>query len=221
MDTAFLSQTLFFRGIPPKELETVLECLCAQEKGFPKGAVVYHAGEMVEALGLVLRGRVQVESDDYWGNKSVLDSAGPGMVFAEAYACIPGQPLMVSVVAAMDSRILFLNVNRILQTCGKGCAHHREIIRNLLALSAQKNLALSRRIFHTSPKSIRGRLLSYLSFQAAHCESKGFTIPYNRQQLADYLNVDRSALSNELGKMRREGLIDFEKDRFTIKGGAL
>ena len=125
---------------------------------------------------------------------------------------------MVDVVAAEPTQALFLTVERVLTVCSHTCAHHARLVRNLLALSAQKNLNLSRKIFHTSARSIRGRLLSYLSEQAVRSGSRSFTIPYNRQQLADYLNVDRSALSNELGKMAREGLLRTERSRFTLLG---
>lgn len=216
MDFHFLENTLLFQGVHGSEIQAMLSCLGMEQKHFDKGAVIFHAGNPVQSLGLVLSGRISVENDDPWGNKSILDSIGPGFVFAETYACIPGEPLMVNVVASESSQVLFLNAGRILQTCPASCPHHSRLIHNLLAITAQKNLNLSRRIFHTSSKSIRGRLLSYLSFQAARCQSRDFTIPFNRQQLADYLSVDRSALSNELGKMQRDGLLIVSKNHFTI-----
>lgn len=179
--------------------------------------MIYRAGDTVQSMGLVLSGRVQIENDDLWGNKSVLDSIAPGMVFAETYAFLPGEPLMVSAVASEPSEILFLNGARILQSCPNACIHHSKLIRRLLTISSQKNLNLSRRIFHTSAKTIRGRLVSYLSGQAAQSQSPDFTIPFNRQQLADYLSVDRSALSNELGKMQRDGLLQVNKNHFILK----
>lgn len=124
---------------------------------------------------------------------------------------------MVSAVASEPSEILFLNGARILQSCPNACVHHGKLIRRLLTISSQKNLNLSRRIFHTSAKTIRGRLVSYLSVQAAQSQSPDFTIPFNRQQLADYLSVDRSALSNELGKMQRDGLLQVNKNHFILK----
>ena len=159
---------------------------------------------------------VQIENDDLWGHHSVLDSIPPGFVFAETYASLGDEPLMVTVTATRDTEVLFLNVKRLLKTCPNSCAHHSKFIQRLFMVSAQKNLNLSRRIFHTTPKSIRGRLLSYLSFQASAQGSLDFTIPFNRQQLADYLNVERSALSGELGKMQREGLLKTEKNHFTL-----
>ena len=217
MNYKFLSKTLLFRGNTEEEIKAMLSCLGAEQKHDIKGSTVYHAGEPVDAIGLVLSGRVQIENDDHWGNKSLLDSVGEGMIFAETYACIPGEPMQVSVTASENSEILFLNAARVLQTCPGACEYHGRLIRNLLTISAQKNLILSRRIFHTSPKSIRGRLLSYLSFQASSQGSSEFTIPFNRQQLADYLSVDRSALSNELGKMQKDGLLKVNKNHFIIR----
>ena len=218
MDVLFLSKTLLFRGTTPQEVQSILECLQAEKKHYQKSDVIYHAGDSVTSLGMVLSGSVSIENDDLWGNKSILDRIGPGQVFAETYACVSGEALMVSVVAAEASDILFMNVSRLLRICPHACEHHGKLIRNLLTISAQKNLNLSRRIFHTSSKSIRGRLLSYLSFQAVRQGRRDFTIPFNRQQLADYLSVDRSALSNELGKMQREGLLEVEKNRFRLSG---
>lgn len=217
MNYSFLSTTLLFQGISPQDIPPMLSCLGAKQQSFQKGTRIYQAGEIVSCLGLILSGKVSIESIDLWGNNSVLDLAGPGSIFAETYACIPREPLMVDVVAAESCEILFLNTQRLLTTCNSSCSHHSRLIRNLLSISARKNLTLSRRMFHTSSKSIRGRLLSYLSFQAARQGSRQFSIPFNRQQLADYLNVDRSALSNELGKMRREGLLDTDRNWFCLK----
>lgn len=216
MDVACLAQTPLFRGSTPEEVASMLACLGAVQRAYQKGAVIYCAGDTVQSMGLILSGSVHIESGDVWGNRSILDQAGPGQVFAETYACLPDEPLMVSVTAAADTQVLFLQTSRVLQTCTSACAHHARLIRNLLAISAQKNLILSRRIFHTSPKTIRGRLLSYLSAQALRENSRSFAIPFDRQQLADYLGVDRSALSAELGRMRAEGLIRFRKNEFEL-----
>lgn len=212
----FLTQTVLFQGSTIEEIQMILKCLKAEKKRFAKREIIYHAGDRVQSMGVVLSGSVYVENDDLWGNKSVLDHIEPGAVFGETYACVSKEPLMVSVVAAETTEILFLNMNRLLQTCSHVCKYHNRLIRNLLMISAQKNLNLSRRIFHTSSKSIRGRLLSYLSFQAACQGSYEFTIPYNRQQLADYLSVDRSALSNELSKMKKDGLLEVNRNYFYL-----
>lgn len=217
MDALFLSKTMLFSGISQSDIPSLLDCLGSEQKRYDREEIIYHAGDLVSSMGMVLSGRVQIETNDILGNRSVLDSVGPGSVFAETYASLPAEPLMISVSAAEPSDILFLNVSRLLDTCPSGCTFHSQLIRNLLAISAQKNLNLSRRIFHTASKSIRGRLLSYLSFQAAKEGSREFTIPFNRQQLADYLSVDRSALSNELSKMQKEGLLCVKRNWFLLK----
>lgn len=218
MEWTSLSGTALFQGAAPQEVEEMLACLGAEQRCFSKGEMIYRAGDVVSSLGLVISGSILIESVDLWGNTTVLDSVGPGQIFAEVYACAAGEPLMVDVVAAGEVEVLFLNMDRVLQVCSHACDYHNRLIRNLLSISAQKNLNLSRKIFHTSAKSIRGRLLSYLSDQAIRNGSRSFVIPFDRQQLADYLNVDRSALSNELSKMRREGLLRVQKNRFELLG---
>jgi len=216
MDYNFLSKTPLFRGASPEEIRSMLTCLNAERRQFSRGSIVYHAGDVIHSVGLVLSGSVSIETDDVWGNKSILDKIGSGQVFAETYACVPGEPLMISVVAAEAAEILFLDMSRVLHICANTCGFHSKLIQNLLMIASQKNLNLSRRIFHTSSKSIRGRLLSYLSFQATQHGSRSFDIPFNRQQLADYLSVDRSAMSNELSKMQRDGLLQVERNHFTL-----
>ena len=215
MNFNILSECALFRGVQPDETAEMLRCLGADRRTFEKDARIFRTGDTTTDLGLVLSGSVLIQNDDFWGNTAVLDHVVPGQIFAETYACT-GEPLMVDAVTAEPAEILFLNVARIVQTCPQACTHHNKLIRNLLFLSARKNLNLSRKIFHTSSKSIRGRLLSYLSFQSTRCGSRSFSIPFNRQQLADYLNVDRSALSNELSKMQKDGLLRVARNRFEL-----
>ncbi len=211
-----LANTKLFRGMEPPDIDGILGCLRAKTRAFPKGAILFPEGTVTEQIGVVLSGRVIIEMGDVWGNNSVLSSIGPGGVFAEAYACVPGEPLLVNVTAAEDTQVLLLHVGRVLEPCARVCPHHMRLVRNLLALCAEKNLQLSRRVLHTGPKSIRRRLLSYFSECIKRSGSYSFDIPFNRQQLADYLSVERSALSNELSLMRRDGLIRYEKNHFDV-----
>lgn len=213
-----LSETGLFRGMEEKEIERLLQCLSAAGKRYRKGEVVLREGEPAEQIGIVLSGMVLLENDDVWGNHSVLGSAAPGAVFAEAYACIPGEPLLISAAAAEETDVLFLDVGKVLSVCTNACPFHEKLVRNLLEVCARKSLELSRRILHTGPKSIRGRLLSYFSECAKKAGGSDFVIPYNRQQLADYLGVDRSAMCSELSRMRRDGLIEYGKNRFRLMG---
>lgn len=221
MDFALLSYTPLFAGVAPQEIEAMLACLDTERRHYTKGQIILRSGDTVRSMGIVLSGRVLIEKTDLWGNATVLDSVGPGQIFAETYACTPQEPLMVDAVAAESAEVLFIQIARVLEVCPNSCAHHHTLIRNLLSLSAQKNLLLSRKIFYTAPKTIRARLLSYLSDQAIRCGRRSFTIPFNRQQLADYLNVERSALSNELSKMQQDGLIETERNYFRLLDAAM
>lgn len=211
-----LTQTSLFSGISQADLSNLLSCLAAVERRYSKGAVILAEGEPTQWMGLVLEGRAIISCADVWGKSSILGFAEPGAVFGEAYACVPGEALLISVCAAEETRVLFLNVGKLLTVCGNACPFHARLIRNLLSISAGKNLQLSRRIFHTTPRSIRGRLLSYFSECAKKSGSLTFTLPFNRQQLADYLGVDRSAMSSELSKMQRDGLIQVQGGTITM-----
>ena len=216
MNFSMLSKSELFRGIEPGEIAAMLHCLQGRTRAYKKGDRIYHMGQLVPEMGLVLAGGATVESDDVWGNRTVVGHIGPGQTFAEAYACAPGEPMMVEVVASEACEALFLNVERVLTACSSACAHHNRLVKNLITVTAKRNLDLTRRMFHLSPKSIRGKLLSYLSDQAIRQGRYRFEIPFNRQQLADYLGVDRSALSNELSKMAREGILSYERNMFSL-----
>ena len=214
MDFSLISQTSLFRGYTPSETEELLRRLRASTRRFVRDSAVYTAGKPVSNIGIVLS--AQIENNDIWGNTSILGLVKPGEVFAEAYACVPGEPMMVDVIATEDTEILFVNVPEIFRLASSGKGNYTRLIQNLVIISARKNLTLSRRILHTSSKKIRGRLLSYLSYQAELQGSNRIEIPLNRQQLADYLSLDRSALSKELSRMKSDGLIDYHKNIFTL-----
>lgn len=220
MNTFFLANTQLFRGISESEIEELLLCLSAYERKFNKGDVIFRAGSPIDEFGLVLSGSVNIVVNLYWGNSIIFGHVGKGEVFSENYAAVPGKELLCDVVACEDTRVLFLKMQNVMTTCRKGCAYHNRIIQNMLRISAQKNLNMSSRMMHTASKSLRERLLSYFSEQALERGSAHFTIPFNRQQLADYLAVNRSAMSNELSKMQEEGLITFRKNEFILNEAA-
>ena len=211
-----LSKIPIFQGIEEPEIASLLQCLQATERTYQKGETILSEGSITENMGIVLSGMALISCGDIWGNTSVLGHVTPGSVFAEVYACIPGEPLLITVSAAEDTTVLFMNVGRILSTCTNACPFHTRLARNLLTGCAHKSLQLAQRILHTSSKSIRGRLMSYFSQCAKQAGNHIFHIPYNRQQLADYLGVDRSAMCHELSKMQKEGLISYEKNRFSL-----
>lgn len=206
-----------FSGISGEELTAMLACLRAERRDFPKDTFVLRAGDTAQSIGLVLAGSVLVIQEDIWGNRNILSKAGPGQTFAAAFACAPGARLNVSVVAETPATVMFLPVKRVLTVCSSACAHHSRIIRNLLGELAEKNLRFSEKLTHMGQRSTRAKLMSYFSAEAQRLGRYEFDIPFSRQQLADYLAVERSGLSLELGKMRREGLLDFHRSYFVLK----
>ena len=206
-----------FSGISGEELTAMLSCLAARIDTFPKGARLLRAGDAAEEVGLVLAGSVLIVQEDIWGNRNILSKAGPGQSFAAAYACAPGSVLNVSVVTESPVTLMLLNVKRVLNVCPAACTHHSRIIRNLLGELAEKNLRFSEKLTHMGQRTTRSKLMSYFSAEAQRLGQYEFDIPFSRQQLADYLAVERSGLSLELGKMRGEGLIDFHKNHFVLK----
>lgn len=195
----------------------MLSCLETREDRFPKDTFLLRTGDTAESIGLVLSGSVLVVQEDIWGNRNILSKAGPGQTFAAAYACAPGSLLNVSVLAETPVTAMFLNVKRVLNVCPSACEHHSRIIRNLLGELAEKNLRFGEKLTHMGQRTTRAKLMSYFSAEAQRLGSYEFDIPFSRQQLADYLAVERSGLSLELGKMRSEGLLDFHKSHFILK----
>ena len=206
-----------FSGVSERELEAMLACLRPETKDYPKDAFVLRAGDTAEAVGLVLSGTILMLQEDVWGNRNILSKAGPGQIFAAAYACAPGSVLNVSVLAETPVTVLFLNVGRVLTLCPAACAHHSRIIRNLLGELAGKNLRLGEKLTHMGQRTTRAKIMSYLSAEAQRLGTYELDIPFSRQQLADYLGVERSGLSLELGKMKQDGLLEFHKNHFELK----
>ena len=210
------SSTLF-SGISEEELTAMLTCLETKTESFPKDTFLLRAGDTAESIGLVLSGSVLIVQEDIWGNRNILSKAGAGQTLAAAYACAPGSLLNVSVLAETPVTAMFLNVKRVLNVCPSACEHHSRIIRNLLGELAEKNLRFGEKLTHMGQRTTRAKLMSYFSAEAQRLGTYEFDIPFSRQQLADYLAVERSGLSLELGKMRSEGLLDFHKSHFILK----
>ena len=208
-----LKDSTLFQGLSEGERENALRALSVTERVYQKGELIFSAGDTVDRMGLVISGGVTIESSDLWGNRTILSHIAPGQFFAETYALLKDEPMLVDVCVNGESRILFLRLDT-LQTAEPWTA---KITRNLLTISARKNLALSLRSFHTAPKTVRERVTAYLNTEALRQRSRAFRIPYDRQQLADYLNLDRTALSKELSRMRDDGLIEFRKNHFVLK----
>ena len=195
-----------FAGVGTHDLDSMMSCLSAKERNYKKNEFIFHTGDKVTQIGMVLEGTVHMMKEDVWGNVMILGEACPGDIHLD-----------VGVVAKTDVKVLFLDIQKVLTVCSNGCEFHSKIIRNLLSSIAERTLEMTRKVEHMSQRSLRDKVLSYLSSEAVRAGSKEFTIPFNRQQLAEYLSVDRSALSAELGKMRDEGMLEFWKNQFKLK----
>jgi CRP-like cAMP-binding protein len=217
MDYQRIGQSALFAGIAEKEIAAMLACLSASTKSYAKGAIIYQTGENIARVGEVIRGRIHIIQEDFWGNRSIIAALGTGQIFGETYAAVTAAPLEVSVLAAADSNILFLDLKRIITTCPNACSFHAKLIHNLLAVTAARNLLLTRKLACMAQRTTRQKLLSYLSSEARRQKSASFAIDFNRQQLADFLAVDRSAMSSELGKLRDEGLLKFNRQKFELQ----
>ena len=166
MDYQFIVGTKLFEGVTVEEAEAMLGCLGAQEKTYARGEVIYHAGQHIGRMGLLLEGGVNIVRPDIWGNENIIGHILPGEVFAETYACSQRAPMMADVMTTAKTTVLFLDVGKVVKSCASSCSHHARLVRNLLMIMASKNLNLAQKINHITPKSIRERLLSYLSSEA-------------------------------------------------------
>jgi len=204
-----------FSGMTDEEREKCLSSLDSNEKAFRKNSYLMRAGDVTDRMGIVMSGSVTVESNDIWGNRTILSIVEERQVFAETYALLPDEIMLVDVRANENCRILFLSIRNVFKEPSKE-SWKNKILKNLLMIYSQKNLHLSGRSFHTSSKSCRGRLLSYLNSVSLRENSNEFDIPFNRQQLADYLNLERTNMSKELAKMQKDRIIEYHLNHFKL-----
>lgn len=213
---SILKSTQLFAGIEAEEIESMLSCLGARLLSFKKGEYVLRQGEQIHDIHVLVEGNLHIQRDDYWGNRSILGQIGIGEMFGESYVAPMSEGLLNDVVALEDSTVMLFDIKRILTTCSSACLFHAMVVENMFYAISEKNRKLVQKLGHMSKRSTREKLISYLSEEAKKQNSAKFLIPFNRQQLADFLSVDRSAMSNELCKMRDEGLIKFDRNLFTL-----
>ncbi len=211
-----MKKSILFAGIKEEELEQVISCFDIRLSYYDRDQFVVHQGERAKGVGLVISGRLHIVREDFLGNREILTEVGPGDIFDEVYAVLADEYQSIAVAAVQQAEVAFFSMEKMLTTCSSNCTFHNIIIKNMLRAMAQKNLMLTRKMAHLSRKSIREKLVSYLSDESSRQGKREIVIPFNRQQLADYLSVERSALSRELSKMRDEGMIEFYKNRFIL-----
>lgn len=205
-----------FEEIEEENLTAMLDCLGAKVFSVKKDMTIFCEGTPAKYIGLILSGAVQMVQDDFYGNRSIVTSIGENGLFGESFACAGITSLPVSFIASKDCEIMLIDCKRITNTCCNACSFHKQVIFNLLHLVARKNLDFHQKIEIISKRSTKEKLMTYLLSVAKQTGSSSFTIPYDRQALADYLGVERSAMSAEIGKLRKEGIIECQKSHFTI-----
>lgn len=211
-----LKRTKLFAGVGDDEISAMLSCLGARLYNYKKGEYVLRQGGHLSDIIVLVEGNLHIQKDDYWGNRSILGQVAVGEMFGEAYVAPESGALLNDVVATENSTVIFFDVRKIITTCSSGCRFHYMIVQNMFFAISDKNRKLVQKLGHMSKRTTREKLISYLSEESKKQNSSNFTIPFNRQQLADFLSVDRSAMSNELCKMRDEGLIEFDKNYFKL-----
>jgi len=211
-----LAQSLLFQGVSLDDLPHLLKCLEPKEVTYPKDYTIIEEGDILDELAVIVSGSVTVVRHDFWGNRTLVAKLGVGDIFAETVACT-AEKSVASVITEEKTVVLFLGVQKIITSCPSACVFHHTIIENMVKLLAHKNLALMQKMNHITKRSTREKLLSFLSEQALNRGQQEFTIPFDRQQLADYLCVDRSAMASCLGKMKSDGLLEYTKNSFILK----
>ena len=211
-----LKKSQLFSGVAEDEIEAMLDCLSAELRTYQKGSYVLHQGEYLHHITVLVAGSLLIQKDDFWGNRSIVNKINVGEMFGEAYVAPGSEALLNDVIATEDSAIIFFDVHKILTTCSSACRFYAMVIQNLFYAISVKNRSLEQKLGHMSKRTTREKLLSYLSEQAKKQGTSSFEVPFTRPQLADFLSVARSAMSNELCKLRDVGLLSFERNRFQL-----
>lgn len=211
-----LKRTKLFEGLENEEIISMLSCLGAKLSTYKKGEYVLRQGEYLSNVFILVEGNLHIQNDDYWGNHSILRQISLGEMFGESYIAPESGALLNDVVAITDSTVIFFDLKKILTACSSACKFHTMVVQNMFFAISEKNRKLVQKMGHISKRTTREKLISFLSEEAKKHNSSNFTIPFNRQQLADFLSVDRSAMSKELCKMRDEGLLEFDRNFFEL-----
>lgn len=215
-DAKILAKTALFYGMTEEQITDIMPCLGAVVREYEKNQIIFLEGDKANKFGIVLDGSVRIIKDDFNGNRSMLGVIGKLELFAESYACSDEEYLPVSVVSVGRSVVVIIEIQRIQSSCINSCDIHRLLFRNLMRIIAGKNILLNQKIDFMSKRTTKEKIMAYLYSEAERAGSNSFTIPFDRQALADFLGVERSAMSSEIGKLRDEGIIEVDKSYFKI-----
>lgn len=213
---SILRKCPMFANIEHHQLLSMLHCLNGKIQHYEKNQTIFKEGTAASYIGVVLSGQAQIIRIDYYGNRNILTTIEPAQLFGESFACAGITSLPIHIIATCSTDVLLVDCQRILTTCKNACTFHSQIIFNLMKIVASKNIFLHQKLEITSKRSTREKLIAFLLTEAKAHQSDSFTIPYNRQELADYLGVDRSGLSSEISKLQKDGLIESYRNKFRI-----
>ena len=216
IDEIYGKTIALFKDIERTNLQGLLDCLGVREARFRRGEIIWLSGEKLHSIGIVLEGQVNAYRDDILGNRALMAAVTPPGLFGETIVCAGLDESPVTAEAGADSRVLFVGFEKAFHPCASSCTFHHALIRNMLGILAGKNITLSEKINHISKKTTRQKLASYLIGEATRQHNHTFTIPLDRQALADYLGVNRSALSRELSAICAAGALSCSRSQFTI-----
>jgi len=205
-----------FKGVNQNSINVIMNCFKSVEKEYKKGTYIWHAGDKAEYVGIVIKGQVNIVKDDISGDRVIINTVYNPMIFGESYAIAKISEYPVSVQAAVDSKIILIDIEKLITPCSVGCSFHNKIIKNLVEIIAKKNIKLNNRIECITKKTIKQKLVFYLVDEMKMSENDEIKIPFNRNELSDYLNVNRSALSRVLSKLEEDGILIFNKNKFKI-----
>lgn len=211
-----LLESELFSGMESDSISSFLECMGAIIRKYSKDEIIFHMGDYTKQIAIILTGSVLTVKEDIWGRRHILAMIKSGETLAESFAAAKESLLTVNAIANSDCELLFLNIDKMLSVCSLACDAHNLVIRNLISVLAEKNLMFNEKITHMSRRTTREKLLSYLSSEARIQKSLSFDIPFDRQQLADYLSVERAAMSVELSKLQRDGLLKTKNKHFEL-----
>lgn len=205
-----------FHQIKDEDIIGILTCTMAKTIHYHKSSFLFIAGDEINSIGIVLQGNIQIIREDILGNRLLLSECGPSDMFLEAFVCADEKITPVSIYAATSCTVLFLSYKKLTTSCSTSCSHHHQLIQNMLKILGQKNMLLNNRIQLLSRKTTRQKLMSYFLLEAEKNQNQSFQISFNRNELADYLGVDRSSMSRELSKMQEDELISYHKNHITL-----
>lgn len=212
----FLKNLPLFSNLNEKEIKLILDFFNSYEKTFEKNNFIFEIGKLIDKIGIIISGEINIIKEDFWGNRNILNKFKTGEIFGEVFALSKVIPLNISVEASQNTRILFLDFKYFSMENSENPAEIIKFLSNIFKISLRKNILFTEKLEHITKKTVREKIISFLSSEAQKNNSNSFTIKFDRQELADYLFVERSALSRELGAMKKAGLIDYKKDFFTL-----